>query len=88
VAARVRETWEKGTGDRDRIGGVTIGLNPKAELGFLQDELVRGAVTIAIGANEGLGGANKPGFYHAQTLGEATVELDGDVVVRNGRLTF
>lgn len=87
-ALRLKSHWERATGDRDRIGSLTIGLNPRAELGFLQNHIVLGAVTIAVGGNDDLGGANKPGFYHAQTLGEATVEIDGEALVKDGRLSI
>jgi len=55
-------------------------------MGFLSDPIVRGAVSIAIGGNEDEGGTNKPGFFHAQTLADATVELDGTPIVRKGKL--
>ena len=86
VAGRLRQVWEKGAGDKDRIAGLGIGLNPRAEIGFLQNELARGAVTIAIGGNEALGGVNKPGYYHQQPLRDATVEVDGRAIVKDGRI--
>lgn len=86
VAMRLKDHWDHAAGDRDRIGGLSIGLNPKAEFGFLQDDIARGAVTIAVGGNEGLGGTNKQGFFHAQTLRGATVEADNKLLVRNGRV--
>ncbi len=50
---------EKATEDKDRIATLGIGLNPKAKYGFMMDNIVEGAVTIAIGDNESLGGKNK-----------------------------
>lgn len=82
----LRKQWERATGDRDRIGLVSIGLNPKARLGFLQNPIVRGAVTVAIGNNETIGGKNTGSFYFEQTLGNATVDVDGDALVEEGRL--
>ncbi len=79
--------WEKGVGaDKDRIGSLSIGLNPRAELGFLQNPIVRGAVSISTGANDDLGGANKMAFPHQQTLRAANLSLDGKPVVKAGRL--
>ncbi len=86
AATRLAAQWEKAGGDRGRIASLTIGVNPRAQLGFLVSHLVRGAVTIAVGGNEDLGGTNKPGFYHAQSLGAATVEVDGKPVVQKGKL--
>jgi len=84
----VRKTWETGAGDKDRIAGLSIGLNPKAEYGFTLNPIVRGGVTVSIGSNEDLGGANKNGFYHQGTLRGATVEIDGEPLVREGKLVL
>ena len=72
--------------DKDRIGSVSIGLNLKAELGFLQNPIVRGAVSIATGANDDLGGTTKMAFPHQQTLRAANLSLDGKPVVKAGKL--
>ena len=83
----LHRAWEKGVGaDKDRIGSVSIGLNPKAELGFLQNPIVRGAVSIATGANDDLGGTTKMAFPHQQTLRAANLSLDGKPVVKAGKL--
>ena len=83
----LHRAWEKGVGEeKDRIGSLSIGLNPRAELGFLQNPIVRGAVSISTGANEDLGGANKNAFSHQQTLRAASLSLDGKPVVKAGKL--
>ncbi|OGS49151.1 MAG: hypothetical protein A3K68_03125 [Euryarchaeota archaeon RBG_16_68_13] len=82
----LRRQWERATGDRDRIGLLSIGLNPKARLGFLQNAIARGAVTLAIGNNETIGGKNTGSFYFEQTPGDATIEIDGETLVGKGRL--
>ena len=83
----LHKAWEKGVGaEKDRIGSVSIGLNPKAELGFLQNPIVRGAVSIATGANDDLGGTTKMAFPHQQTLRAANLSLDGKPVVKAGKL--
>jgi leucyl aminopeptidase (aminopeptidase T) len=86
TALALRKTWELASGDKDRIGMLAIGLNPKARIGFLSNDIVRGAVSLAIGGNEDEGGANKPGFFHAQALADASVEVDGKPIVRSGKL--
>jgi len=87
-AEALRKTMEKEGGEKDRMGSLTIGLNSAAELGFLQNPIVRGAVSLSIGANEDLGGANKFGFFHQQTVRDTTLEVDGEQVVRAGRLVL
>ncbi len=85
-ALALRKEWDASGGDKDRIGGLSIGLNPRAKFGFLSNGLVRGAVTIAIGGNEAEGGTNKPGFFFSQSLQGATVEVDGKPILRGGKI--
>ena len=74
------------SGDKDRIASFGIGLNPKSEhIGYYTDGLVVGAVTIGVGNNKELGGANDTTFGHAQTLSGATVEVDGNIILADGK---
>jgi len=86
VALRLKAQWDKAGEDKERLGSLTIGVNPKAQTGFLIDHLTRGAVTIGIGGNEDQGGASKSRFFHGQTLQAATVEVDGKPIVEKGKL--
>lgn len=74
------------SGDKDRIGFIQIGLNPKAEYGYLMDHVVEGAVQIGIGDNEYIGGKNTSTFGMVATLSKATLEIDGKTIIKNGRL--
>jgi leucyl aminopeptidase (aminopeptidase T) len=69
-----------------RLGAFMIGLNPKAKLGFLQNNIARGATTIGLGNNEELGGDNKKGMGIWETLGKGTVAIDGKEIVKNGKI--
>ena len=82
----VRRDWDRAKGDRDRLGGLQIGLNPRAQTGFLQDYLVAGNVYVTIGDNEEYGGKNKTDFEIGGTLTGATVRIDGKAVVEDGRI--
>jgi len=84
----VKDRWEIAKGDKDRIGSLSLGINPKARFGFNIDPLVRGAVSIGIGENRQLGGENSTDFSLTCTLGKATVELDGTPIVKNRRLVI
>jgi len=86
--ARLKKDWEKGTGDKDRIGYFGIGFNPRAETGYTVNDVANGAVSIGIGGNESLGGKNKPGFFHLGTLTGATVEADGRTILRKGKIVL
>lgn len=74
------------TGDRDRLGEFGIGINPKAEpVGAgLMDWIADGAVSIGIGNNLDIGGQNDSTFSWRETLTGATVELDGELLLRDG----
>ena len=78
--------YEKATGDKSKVALVGIGLNPKAKTGFLQDSIAEGAVTVAIGGNDDVGGSNKTDYYYPGVLTKATLTVDGNVIVKNGKL--
>ncbi len=76
------------SGDKDRLGGFSIGLNPMAQVMGMagSDELSLGGVTISIGSNRDYGGDNDTTFGYAQTLSMATVEVDGRILVKDGKI--
>lgn len=82
----ITRQFEKATGDRDRIGFLQIGLNPKAQYGYLMDNIVEGAVQIGIGDSEYIGGKNNSSFGMAATLSKATLNIDGRTIIRNGQI--
>jgi leucyl aminopeptidase (aminopeptidase T) len=85
-ALELRRQWEAASGDKDRISMLTIGLNPKAKFGFTTNEVAEGAIGVGIGGNEDLGGKNKRGFYYTGSMSEASLMLDGTVLVDKGKL--
>jgi len=85
-AEALRKEWETSSGDKDRIATLSVGLNQRAKLGFLVNRIVEGAVGIAIGGNMHLGGVNRPGFSYMGSIARATLEVEGTVLVENGKL--
>lgn len=81
-----KASYEKASGEKNRIAVVGVGLNPGARTGFLQDNIATGVVTVAIGGNDDLGGANKTDFYFPGVLTKATLLIDGKTIVKNGKL--
>ncbi|MFQ5918876.1 MAG: aminopeptidase [Thermoplasmata archaeon] len=87
-----QDIWDRfygsATGDKDRIGSLSLGLNPRGRpLDInLTDHFLAGSVGIGIGANEYLGGANESTFEWSGNILGATVELDGTEIVANGKL--
>ncbi len=76
------------TGDKDRISFFEIEVNPSAEpMGVgLNDWLGSGVVTIGIGRNIESGGNKETNFSWSIPIHEATVVVDGTVLVENGVL--
>ena len=86
-ADRFKTSYENASGEKNQIALVGIGLNARARTGFLQDNITAGVVTVAIGGNDDLGGANKTDFYFPGVITKATLTIDGNTIVRNGKLT-
>ncbi len=84
------QLWSKETGDRDRVGELVIGTNPK--LVPAGDDILpyygygAGVVRIALGDNWESGGRNRSSLNHWLFLTGATLEAGGQVLIREGRL--
>lgn len=79
-------------GATDRFGGINIGLNPAwpihEENGAAYYPSTAGLVFVSIGDNQILGGSNKAEgtFSFPFPIMRATVEIDGKVVIKDGRV--
>jgi aminopeptidase len=77
-----------------RFGSISIGLNPAIHFTHIpsysgQLESSAGLVSLSFGANQALGGVNSPmGGGWTVPLLRATVEADGKVIVRDGKLAL
>jgi aminopeptidase len=87
-AEHLKASYERASGDKNKIAAVEVGINAKARTGFLQDSLASGVVTVGIGANDDVGGANKSDFYFEGVITKATLTVDGKVIVQNGKLSI
>ncbi|UCE95718.1 MAG: aminopeptidase [Candidatus Bathyarchaeota archaeon] len=81
-----KEMWKEGTGDKNRMGRFTLGINPRAQTGFTYNPIVLGTVTIGVGDNTKIGGNNESDWGFQSTLAQPTVELDKKIVIKQGRL--
>ncbi len=84
----IRATWDKATGDKDKIGAFTLGINPNAKTGFLNNSIVLGTATIGIGDNRELGGKNESDWMFSITVSKPTVKLDGKPILKKGKFTI
>jgi leucyl aminopeptidase (aminopeptidase T) len=88
-----QETMAPYTGPKDMFASFQIGLNPGLQVveegGDYRPGDAAGMVWLAIGDNSLLGGANQVGGQGGFGLPvtNATVEIDGKIVVQNGELT-
>jgi leucyl aminopeptidase (aminopeptidase T) len=83
----LKASHDEATGERDQVAVLGIGLNPRARIGFLQDTICAGAITVGIGGNDDVGGANKTNFYFPGVITKATLTVDDNPIVQNGKVT-
>lgn len=84
----ILNSWNRAKGGKDRLGFLSVGLNPLAAYGFLQDDLVAGSVGIDIGDNAEFGGRNRSDFSFGSQLSGATLRVGGKTLVDAGRLVL
>jgi leucyl aminopeptidase (aminopeptidase T) len=72
------------------IAELGVGLNPKSELTgiMLDDEGVLGTCHIGIGTSLALGGKLKAAVHYDLVLWKPTIELDGKLVIKEGKILF
>ncbi|MCI4318422.1 MAG: aminopeptidase, partial [Thermoplasmata archaeon] len=72
-AEMFEEPFKTGGKGRDRLGTLTIGLNPRVTHAPQLEDLERGTLTIAVGNNAYLGGSNSATFGSWALIGGANV---------------
>jgi len=87
-AERLRRIIEDSDEGATNIAEFAIGTNPKALLigNMAEDKKREGSIHIAIGDNHKLGGTVKSSIHLDGLMVKPTVELDGEVIVREGKL--
>jgi leucyl aminopeptidase (aminopeptidase T) len=72
------------------VAELGVGLNPKCIMQgiMLEDEGVYGSVHIGIGTNITLGGHVKAAIHYDLLMYEATIELDGNVILKKGKVVI
>jgi leucyl aminopeptidase (aminopeptidase T) len=86
-AAKLRDMI-KGVKDADNIAEMAVGTNPMAKFigEIMTDKHVLGSVHVAIGDNRIYGG-NTSCVYHIDgVVSNATVEVDGKIIIEKGQL--
>lgn len=86
---RFKELYDAAPAGKDNLSIIDIGLNEdvKAPKGkSLRSYVPAGAVTLLFGGDEWAGGSNTIAYGAALFLGDATITVDGQVVVEKGGL--
>ena len=70
------------------VGKFGIGLNPKSKIigNILEDEKTLGTIHIGFGGNFTMGGKVNAGIHMEAIIRSPTVEMDGTIVVEQGKL--
>lgn len=80
------------SGDKDRIASIQIGLNPALRVMEDKSEFrpaeAAGMVMVGMGQNQLFGGNNKTEFAWYIPVVNATVSVDGNTIIKDGKLTF
>ena len=76
--------WAGASGQKDMFGGLGFGLNAKALPGFLTNQIVSGSVSVRIGENRDIGGANDSSYIFIGTVAHGDVEIGGKKVIEDG----
>ncbi len=83
------DLYNPATGDKDRIASLSIGINPASKpIGYTNDDIGLGIVSIGIGENQYLGGNNRSEFGFTGSFSKATLKIDGKTLVGKGRLVL
>jgi len=74
---RFDSPFKSGGKGRDQPGFLSIGFNPELHNTPQVEDIEAGAVMVAVGGNQHLGGKNKAQFFGWSIVAGATVEVDG-----------
>jgi len=86
----LKEYYELAGPGKDVLGVVDIGINPGINVpegGAVNVWSRAGAVTVVVGNNTWAGGDNRVNFAVFPEIKNATLEVDGTALVRDGKLT-
>ncbi|HUQ14913.1 MAG TPA: aminopeptidase [Gemmatimonadales bacterium] len=87
---QLKEYYELAGPGKDIFGVVDIGINPSIEVpegGAVNVWSRAGAVTVVVGDNSWAGGDNRVNFSISPEIKNATLEVDGTALVKDGKLT-
>lgn len=87
---QLKEYYDLAGAGKDVLSVVDIGINPAIKVpdgGAVNVWSRAGAVTLVVGNNTWAGGENRVNFAISPEIGNATLEVDGTVLVKDGKLS-
>jgi leucyl aminopeptidase (aminopeptidase T) len=87
-ADQLREIFDNADENGRNLAEFAVGTNPKAKLigNLAEDKKREGTIHFAVGDNESLGGTKKSDIHLDGVIRKPTVDIDGTVLVDDGRL--
>jgi leucyl aminopeptidase (aminopeptidase T) len=80
------QSYVRAPDGKDRPGALSIGLNERIDSAPLLEDQALGTVTLQIGRNDHLGGRNRARWWAWLYLRGADVTVDGEPLLRGGRI--
>ncbi len=80
------QSYSRAPAGRERLGSLSIGLNPRTELAPLLEDQGRGTVGLVLGRNDRYGGSNRVNWWSWLYLRGADLSVDGRPVLRHGEI--
>ncbi|HUI38752.1 MAG TPA: hypothetical protein VLY85_03870, partial [Thermoplasmata archaeon] len=80
------ESYRAAGEGRDRLGSVAVGLNEEIRTAPLLEDQGLGTITLHLGRNDFLGGSNRAAWWAWLYLRGADLSVDGELVVRRGKV--
>jgi len=88
-----QERMNANTGPKDMFGAIWLGTNPSLKVvedgnANFRPYNAAGMVYVGIGENRIYGGSNNSNFSYSFPITNATVAIDGKIVIKDGKLNF
>lgn len=80
------QSYERGGSGKDRVGILSIGLNDRISTAPLLLDQGSGTLTLQMGRNDTAGGTNHVYWWAWLLLRGADLKVDGNTIVKNGRI--
>jgi leucyl aminopeptidase (aminopeptidase T) len=87
-AAKIRAIIESADENGNNIAELGIGTNHtlKNTTGTIGDKMMKGTAHLAVGKNINIGGQTYSNIHHDGVMKEVTIEIDGEIIIKDGKV--